>query len=239
MTVAITRARVDPNKALEMIDVLVGELGADVNQILLWKNPEQSGNNDSERKFTPLLWAVFQNQPEAVEALLKRGADPEFVGCCLNKNKAWICGDALSLASQNNSNDKILDLLRNWQERKNRPGKNKTVIQIGGKSDWKSLIETKNARDKSDTDSCSSGWGSDISELISNPDYLSPEEIEAERREIRRRTELLEARIKVSADIEERISQLKFRSSSVSEDGQTSRESSIGPDCEMTCSIRI
>ena len=60
MTVAITRARVDPNKALEMIDVLVGELGADVNQILLWKNPEQSGNNDSERKFSPLLFMVFR-----------------------------------------------------------------------------------------------------------------------------------------------------------------------------------
>ena len=240
---AISRARVDLVKAIEMINVLVGELGADVNQVLLWKNPEQTGDQDSERKFSPLLWAVFQNQPEIAEMLLKRGAGIDFVGCCLNKNKEWICGNALDLANQLNDNEKMLTLLKKWTEKKTRPGKNTTVIQIGGgKPDWKSLIETKNSREKSETetDSSSLGCGEDISELISNPDYLSPEEIDAERREIQRRMEIFERRVKISADIEERISQIRLRSESGSEEGRNSRESSIGSDGSMySCSIRI
>jgi len=217
-----------------MINVLVSELGADVNQTLLWKNPDQTDSSDSERKFSPLLWAIFQNQPEVVEFLIKKGADVEFNGCCLNKSKTWICGNALGLASQLNSDEKILDLLRNFQEKKNRHGKNATVIQIGGKPDWKSLIETKNSREESVTSSDSS---SEISELTSHPDYLTPEEIEAERREIRRRTELLESRIKISAEIEERMGQLRLRSETGSVDSRDSRGSSVGSECFF--SIRI
>jgi hypothetical protein len=63
-------------------------------QILFWKNPDQDGS----RKFSPLLWAVVQNQPEIVEILLDKGADADFAGCCLDNDKAWICGNAFGLA---------------------------------------------------------------------------------------------------------------------------------------------
>ncbi len=79
------------------------------------------------------------------------------------------------------------------------------MLQIGSKSDWKSLIETKGVRDKSETDS---GWIEKVSELVSNPDYMSPEEIVAEREELKRRSEKLEERMRISSEIEEQINQV-------------------------------
>ena len=44
LTVAISRARAEPEKSIEMIKLLINDLNADVNQSLLWKNPETAGS---------------------------------------------------------------------------------------------------------------------------------------------------------------------------------------------------
>lgn len=96
LTVAISRARVNPEKSLEMIQILVEELKADVNEKLLWK----SSSSQETKEFTPLIWAVLQNQPGIVQFLLDNGADENFWGCCLGKSKGWFCGTALEIARE-------------------------------------------------------------------------------------------------------------------------------------------
>ncbi len=79
-----------------MIQILIEELEANVNEILLWK----SSNSQETKEFTPLIWAVLQNQPPIVQLLLNNGAEEGFWGSCLGKNKEWICGTALGIAQE-------------------------------------------------------------------------------------------------------------------------------------------
>ena len=96
LTVAISRARVNLEKSFEMIQILIDELEANVNETLLWK----SSSSQETKQFTPLIWAVLQNQPRIVQFLLNQGADEGFWGCCLGKNKEWVCGTALGIAQE-------------------------------------------------------------------------------------------------------------------------------------------
>ena len=197
-----------------MIKVLIVELGADVNQTLLWKSQDSSKSEDT-KEFTPLLWAIFQNQANVVKLLLEKGADETRWGCCLAKNRQWLCGTALGLALQMNCDQKMIEILQSRVEKKISNSKNTTVIEIGSKTDWKGLIDQ--SRDRNETDSNPTvasliQMERNISNLISNPDYLTPSQIEKEKLEIARRAKDLETKIKISAEIEQRINQLKLES---------------------------
>jgi hypothetical protein len=65
-------------------------------QTLLWKGPDLSDS----RKFTPLIWSVILNDPKLTGLLLSKGADARFRGCCIDKTKTWVCGNALGIAKQ-------------------------------------------------------------------------------------------------------------------------------------------
>ena len=197
-----------------MITVLIDELGANVNQLLLWKNLAQTGNKNTEtdetRQFTPLIWAVLQDLPKVVKLLLEKGADETIWGCCLGRDKLWMCGTALGFAKKMNCDPEILEMLQSRAERKISNSKNTTIIQIGMKSDWKSVVGSKKIPNSVETDSEFGDSLTDkISELVSNPDYLSHAEIEERKRELEEKAKELEAKIKTSMEIENQIYLLK------------------------------
>ena len=188
-------------------------------------------DQDSSRTFTPLMWAVYQNLPEIVALLLEKGADENMSGCCLHKNRKWICGNAIGIAEMLGTDAAIVEMLRNKESKKH-----KTVIQIGTKSDWKRLVESRGDRERIEPDSAGNDPRKHISVLISNPDYLSPEEIESEKRELSN----LQARIKKAIEIEEQINRLRLELAKIDDgsdsENRISRENSVGS--ENLCSIR-
>jgi hypothetical protein len=91
------------------------------------------------------------------------------------------------------------------------------VIQIGPKNEWKKIIDETRNSDETETDSIPDvvsiiQFERNIANLISNPDYLSPSQIEEEKRELEGRAKDLEAKIKISGEIERRINQLRLES---------------------------
>ena len=216
-----------------MINVLIDELGANINQLLQWKNLDKTRNKNAEteetREFTPLIWAVLQNLPKVVKLLLDKGADDTVWGCCLDRNKTWMCGTALGFAKKMNSDPEILKMLQSRSERKISNAKNTTIIQIGMKSDWMSFVDSKKKNMNPDEiDSEFRDCLTDkISELVLNPDYLSPAEIEEGKRELERKANELETKIKISMEIENQIYLLKQGEENSSKMSVSSEETRI------------
>ena len=140
----------------------------------------QSGDEKSSafqtKEFTALMMAVLINQPKIVQLLLEKGADVRFRGCCLSA-KTWMCGSALGLAKMSGSHPEIIRMLESRVRR----------------------VSIDTMRIDSDIE-CDR-----IRALKTNPDYLTQELIEKERKELEERSRTLEKRIRVSRLVDEEI----------------------------------
>jgi hypothetical protein len=137
---------------------------------------------EQRKEFTPLMLAVMTNQPRIVQLLLDKGADDRFRGCCLAA-KTWMCGSALGLAKMLHSHPDIIQMLEHQiQKRMQMEHLDNDILA------YQDLLEPDR-----------------IKELKLNPNYMRPEDIEREKRELEDRARALEARIQFSRDIEAEI----------------------------------
>jgi hypothetical protein len=129
-------------------------------------------------------------------------------------------------------------MLQSRAERKISNVMNTTIIRVGSKPNWKSLIDPKNNKkfiQEIETDVRANSAiqiRDNISRLVSNPNYLTRQQIEEEKRELAKRADALEMKIKVSADIEEQLRLLKQQSPQES-DLDSARPSSVSSDDSM------
>ena len=121
------------------------------------------------KECTALMMAVLIDQPRIVQLLLDHGADVRFRGCCLAA-KTWMCGSALGLAKMSDSHP---DIIRMLESRVRKVSLDTMRIDCDIESDR-------------------------IRALKTNPDYLSQEEIEKEKKDLDERSKILEQRVKVS-----------------------------------------
>ena len=157
------------------------------------------------------MLAVSTNQPEIVKLLLDRGADDTFNGCCMGSRKGvWMCGSALGLARQSGSHPDIIEMLESRVVGKT------SSVDGSGKSDYRGIIrqlqksEISGSANESEIGS-ESELEDRIRRLMKKPNYLTPEEIEKEQSELQTRRKLLELKIEISREIENRIRSLKDR----------------------------
>ena len=153
------------------------------------------------------MLAVSTNQPKIVQLLLDKGADDKFRGCCLGSAKTWMCGSALGLAKMSESNPEIIKMLESRVQRKIvNNGNDKNVVRILNDDNNKTFIEVgKTGKFESESRDEFGIESERVRQLKSDPNYMTRQEIEREKKELEDRAAILEVRIRVSAEIEDQI----------------------------------
>jgi hypothetical protein len=178
------------------------------------KTFQQVGTKKCEeqtKEFSPLMLAVSTNQPKIVQLLLDAGADDKFRGCCLGSAKTWMCGSALGLAKMSESHPDIIKMLESRVQRTTSSNSNdRNVLRILNDDNNKTIIEVgtpdlKIGKFEPESQDQFAIESERVRQLKSDPNYMTQQEIEKEKKELEDRAAILEARIRVSKEIEAQI----------------------------------